>query len=71
MGGCANHPLDCGLGIQHPDCGPGTAGYADAADFAKVDDAQCQSYGLKPGTEPYADCRLKLNEEHRSKGPLQ
>lgn len=25
--GFAHHPLDCAMGIQHPDCLPGTAGY--------------------------------------------
>ncbi len=24
------------------------------------DDAKCQSYGAKPGTQPYFDCRLTL-----------
>jgi len=34
--------------------------------FAEADDKQCQSYGLQPGTAPYADCRLKLNKQHQA-----
>jgi hypothetical protein len=29
LAGCANHPVDCAVGIYHADCLPGTAGYLD------------------------------------------
>ena len=61
LGGCANHPLDCSVGFTHADCLPGTPGYQDPDKFAATDDKQCQSYGLQPGTTPYADCRIKLS----------
>ena len=35
--GCANHPVDCGMGIYHADCLPGTAGYADPNRFTPED----------------------------------
>jgi len=64
LAGCANHPLDCAVGFHHADCLPGTAGYADPNRFAEADDKQCQSYGLKPGTSDYANCRIKLSTTH-------
>jgi hypothetical protein len=67
--GCANHPVDCGLGIYHADCLPGTAGYADPNRFAAEDDTLCKSYGLTFGTPAYADCREKLLAQHRSPEP--
>ena len=67
--GCANHPVDCGVGIYHADCLPGTAGYADPNRFAAEDDALCKSYGLSYGTPTYADCREKLLAQHRSPEP--
>ena len=64
--GCANHPIDCAVGFHHSDCLPGTAGYDDPAKFADADDKQCRSYGLQPGTQPYADCRIKLSGQHKT-----
>jgi len=66
LSGCANHPLDCGVGFTHADCLPGTPGYQDPNKFAATDDKQCQSYGLQPGTTPYADCRIKLSNQHKA-----
>jgi hypothetical protein len=66
MGSCANHPIDCAVGFTHPDCLPGTAGYQDPKKFEATDDKQCQSYGLTPGTTPYADCRIKLSAQHKA-----
>ena len=66
IAGCANHPVDCALGFHHADCLPGTAGYDDPDKFAAVDDKACQSYGLKPGTNEYADCRIKLRGQHKT-----
>jgi hypothetical protein len=57
---CANHPIDCAMGIHHSDCLPDTAGYDDPNKFADTDDKLCQSYGLKFGTSEYADCRVRL-----------
>jgi hypothetical protein len=66
VSGCANHPVDCAIGFTHADCLPGTPGYQDPKKFSEADDKQCQSYGLQPGTTPYADCRLKLNKQHQA-----
>ena len=60
LSGCANHPVDCAVGFHHSDCLPGTPGYDDPAKFAAADDKECQSYGLKPGTDAYSACRVKL-----------
>lgn len=64
LAGCANHPIDCAVGFVHADCLPGTAGYANPDRFAAEDDKACQSYGLKPGTPEYSDCRIKLRGQH-------
>jgi len=66
LAGCANHPIDCAVGFHHADCLPGTAGYDDPDKFAATDDNACQSYGLKPGTTEYADCRIKLRGQHKT-----
>lgn len=70
IAGCANHPVDCALGFYHSDCLPGTAGYENPDKFAAVDDKQCQSYGLKPGTSDYAKCRIELSARHQGKEPV-
>lgn len=31
---------------------------------AELDDAQCQSYGVKPGSIPYVQCRINLDNQH-------
>jgi len=67
--GCANHPIDCGLGIHHSDCLPDTAGYDDPNKFADADDKQCKSYGLVFGTAQYADCRVRLTSQHQGVEP--
>jgi hypothetical protein len=64
LSACANHPVDCAVGFHHADCLPGTAGYDSPDKFSVVDDKQCQSYGLKPGTDAYANCRIKLSGQH-------
>ncbi|WP_421556163.1 hypothetical protein [Pseudomonas kitaguniensis] len=73
LAGCANHPLDCATGlVAWDDCLPGTKGYAirqesmanlaaTKAQQASSDDAQCQSYGAKPGSDAYVNCRVQLN----------
>ena len=70
LSGCANHPVDCSMGIYHADCLPGTAGYDNPDKFADADDKQCRSYGLAFGTPQYADCRLKLSGEHKGAEPV-
>lgn len=70
LGACANHPIDCAVGFHHADCIPGSAGYDSPDRFSDADDKQCQSYGLKPGTTEYADCRIKLSGQHQTPGPL-
>jgi hypothetical protein len=67
--GCANHPIDCGVGIYHADCLPGMAGYSDPDKFAVIDDTQCKSYGLTFGTPAYAECRERLSAQHRGPEP--
>lgn len=74
LAGCANHPLDCATGlIAWDDCLPGTKGYAIRQESLKNlaaaegnqandDDLQCQSYGAKPGTDAYVNCRVQLKQ---------
>jgi hypothetical protein len=66
LAGCANHPIDCGLGFHHTDCLPGTPGYSDPDKFSDSDDKQCRSYGLTYGSPEYADCRVKLSAQHNA-----
>jgi hypothetical protein len=69
MAGCSSHTLDCGLGVTHANCRPGTAGYQDPNKFAAVDDRQCRSFGMLPGTKQYTDCRLDLSKQHNGASP--
>lgn len=74
LGGCANHPLDCATGhVAWDDCLPGTRGYeirqqslknlpGAKADKAAADDQACQSYGAKPGTDAYINCRVQRDK---------
>jgi len=64
LAGCAGHPLDCSMGISHPDCEPGTAGYNNSPQaVAANDDAQCQSYGAAPGSPSYVQCRMNIDNQ--------
>lgn len=69
--GCAHHPGECALGTPRDDCLPGTNGYENRQaqlrnarqayqDKAAYDDKQCQSYGAKPGSDAYVNCRVQL-----------
>jgi hypothetical protein len=71
---CADHSLDCSLGLWHSDCEPGTRAYeqkkvADAkqtaidAENAAKDDTECRSYGFKPDTPSYVQCRTRLADQ--------
>lgn len=71
--GCANHPVDCSIGIEWDDCLPDTKGYANRLESLKKlalakelqaakDDAQCQSYGATPGSDAYVNCRMQLEK---------
>jgi hypothetical protein len=74
LAGCADHSLDCSLGLWHDDCAPGSRAYdqkladdakakaTDAANDAK-DDAECRSYGFKPDTPSYFQCRKKVADQ--------
>ncbi|MFJ2362435.1 hypothetical protein ACIPIN_01745 [Pseudomonas sp. NPDC087697] len=74
LAGCANHPLDCAIGIiAWDDCLPGTKGYevrqqslknlsAARAEKSTTDDAVCQSYGAKPGSDAYVNCRVQRDK---------
>ena len=61
LSGCANHPLDCSLGISHHDCLPGTAGYRATVARQNSADEECRSYGTQFGTAEYAQCRQNLS----------
>lgn len=37
----------------------------DPAKLAEMDREQCRSYGMKPGTEAFANCRMTLDVERR------
>ena len=39
-----------------------------AALAANYDDAQCASYGAKPGTDAYIQCRMNLDNQRRAFG---
>jgi hypothetical protein len=41
------------------------AGCMTAEERYAADDQQCQSYGFKPGTEGYAQCRMNLDLRRR------
>lgn len=41
--------------IDHPITGP---------IHAAQDDAKCQSYGAKPGSDSYVNCRVAMEQEH-------
>ncbi|MFD1704263.1 hypothetical protein ACFSCV_14750 [Methylopila henanensis] len=44
----------------------GLAGCAtDPAQLAAEDTARCRGYGMKPGTEAFANCRMTLDVERR------
>jgi hypothetical protein len=74
LAGCANHPLDCAIGlIAWDDCLPGTKGYEVRQQSLKnlsvtrdektaTDDAICQSYGAKPGSDAYVSCRVQRDK---------
>ncbi|WP_225607280.1 hypothetical protein [Pseudomonas sp. PDM10] len=73
LAGCANHPVDCSIGITWDDCLPDTKGYANRQESlnnlaaakelqAAKDDAQCQSYGATPGSDAYVNCRVQLDK---------
>jgi hypothetical protein len=67
LSGCANHPLDCSLGISHQDCLPGTSGYQAIANRQDNADALCQSYGLRLGTVEYAQCRQNIDAQQSAR----
>jgi hypothetical protein len=73
LAGCANHPLDCSMGVARDDCLPDTKGYANRQETLSniaaakqlqeaKDDAQCQSYGATPGSDAYVNCRVQLDK---------
>lgn len=74
ISGCANHPMDCAIGIiAWDDCLPGTKGYevrqrslknleAARAEKAVSDDLACRSYGATPGSDAYVNCRVQRDK---------
>ncbi len=73
LSGCANHPVDCSIGIEWDDCLPDTKGYANRQESLKTlavakemqaakDDAQCRSYGAALGSDAYVNCRVQLDK---------
>lgn len=63
LAGCANHPMDCALGIEHRDCLPGTPGHDARAERLAQDRATCIEYGFQEGTDAYAQCRMILDQQ--------
>jgi hypothetical protein len=63
LAGCANHPMDCALGIEHRDCLPGTAGHDARAERLAQDRATCVEYGFQEGSDSYAQCRMILDQQ--------
>lgn len=70
LSGCSNRPGDCALGWALSVCSPGTLGYkryqekqqaglASIREKAVIDDLTCQSYGAKPGSDAYVNCRVQ------------
>lgn len=41
------------------------AGCASPAQLAEMDKDKCRGYGLKPGTEAFANCRMTLDVERQ------
>lgn len=39
------------------------AGCQTTEQAALKDDTQCRSYGVAPGTQPYVDCRMRLDQQ--------
>jgi hypothetical protein len=73
LSGCAHRPGDCAMGMALDVCLPGTNGYnnrqaqlnSDHREYefkGAADDQQCQSYGAKPGSDVYVNCRLQLDQ---------
>lgn len=78
LSGCANHPVDCSMGIKWNDCHPDTNGFANRQENLKnlavakelqaaKDDAQCRSYGATPGSDAYVNCRVQLEKSATEK----
>jgi len=64
LAGCAGHPLDCATGlVAWDDCKPGTAGYNQRHNAALSDASRCTQYGFTPGTDPYANCMMQLDQQ--------
>jgi hypothetical protein len=67
---CSVHSVDCVLGTPHSDCAPDTAGHRAALEELRtkqmtesIDDARCQSYGLRYGSPSYSQCRANLDKQ--------
>jgi hypothetical protein len=76
LSGCAHHPGECAMGTPRDDCLPGTNGYEQRQEQINnavraqrqrdwSDDKQCQSYGAKPGSDAYVNCRVQLSRGTR------
>jgi hypothetical protein len=48
-----------------PICGCVTGG-PHSPEVAAIDDKECQSYGAKPGTSEYIQCRVTKNQQHEA-----
>ena len=76
LGGCSevwSHRPDCIFGFRSDDCAPGTVGYqqveqaqAQARANAANDEAKCQSFGFRPGSDSYAQCRMNLDSQRNA-----
>jgi hypothetical protein len=41
-----------------------------ACDHSQNDMARCEGYGLEPGTEAFANCRMQVSENRRMMGAV-
>jgi hypothetical protein len=61
LAACANHPVDCAMGVYHDDCLPDTLAFRQAR--VANDDATCRLYGFAVDTPDYAYCRQAIVNE--------
>jgi hypothetical protein len=67
---CSTRSIDCAIETPHSECAPDTEGHRAALEEMRatqmtgsIDDARCRSYGWKPGSPEYTQCRAELDNE--------
>jgi hypothetical protein len=75
LANCTANSVECTLGTPHSDCAPNTYGHQAAMEELRstrmtgnIDDARCQSYGFKPGSPEYTQCRANLDNQRMPVG---